>query len=563
VELDSGAGAGSHEDSSRRARFEQRARDWLLSAQATETRSDLPAVFERTVMLYRDHLDGALLGENDTRASAQLLGNPSLLKLRELSSRVDRREQKELRALDLEGRSGGVRGPYLWFSLVTRSIARSAARLIVEYNRNALTIEQRERATPEACQRFEAWLEGHPAGGGPEQPASRETSVASASSYQGSTFTALHFLDDDPARDGEVLRVFGAEVLEMLREDRRRLFCRIFGTYPLHQRTRSERVVNLGRLYDDWLSHGRVFLMPLRLALLGARGLSFGAAEIASAARVVSAPRLRQRTNPIPAAEFSSASRKIDRMRGPVVRAALWMRARFDPQYLGLTLPGLEELPQLERTARLDLDFLGASGELRRRVSDEEQRQRADLVRLGRLLDDGLAAELAGRLELPALRPGHLRAIAIAYCADFDGLRTDLSAEQIVREVFLLSRQEKPPRDWRYVPPRVRRALHKAWRALGSGDPLDRDAARDAVERDLWDVRAALLTWDADSEEARERAIEHLLENIRHPERTAGLLADLRTVQTLALLDVQHYREHVFRLGRFDEAGDELGPEVR
>jgi hypothetical protein len=54
----------------------------------------------------------------------------------------------------------------------------------------------------------------------------------------------------------------------------------------------------------------------------------------------------------------------------------------------------------------------------------------------------------------------------------------------------------------------------------------------------------------------RERGERVLADLVRHPERITGMLVTLRTVQTLSLLDILLYREHVYRLGRYAESGD-------
>ena len=45
----------------------------------------------------------------------------------------------------------------------------------------------------------------------------------------------------------------------------------------------------------------------------------------------------------------------------------------------------------------------------------------------------------------------------------------------------------------------------------------------------------------------------------RHPERVTDQIVTLRIVQTLSLIDMLNYREHVFRLGRYGDAGNEPG----
>ena len=50
-----------------------------------------------------------------------------------------------------------------------------------------------------------------------------------------------------------------------------------------------------------------------------------------------------------------------------------------------------------------------------------------------------------------------------------------------------------------------------------------------------------------------------LAELLRHPERITDQLVTLRAVQTLALIDVLNYREHIFNLGRYEDSQDDPG----
>ncbi len=115
---------------------------------------------ERTVLLYRDGLDGGLLHDSDTRTTNQLLGNPALRHLQETAGCVDSREQKALRALDLEHQRKLFGGPYFWFSLVTGAVAQSVAHLIVEYNQHAIPLVELDGTEPENRARYEVWLDG-------------------------------------------------------------------------------------------------------------------------------------------------------------------------------------------------------------------------------------------------------------------------------------------------------------------------------------------------------------------------------------------------------------------
>ena len=58
--------------------FRERVRQWLVDECAPSGPAVTSDGFETTALLYRDWLDGALLAESDTRATSQLLGNPSV-----------------------------------------------------------------------------------------------------------------------------------------------------------------------------------------------------------------------------------------------------------------------------------------------------------------------------------------------------------------------------------------------------------------------------------------------------------------------------------------------------
>jgi hypothetical protein len=79
-----------------------------------------------------------------------------------------------------------------------------------------------------------------------------------------------------------------------------------------------------------------------------------------------------------------------------------------------------------------------------------------------------------------------------------------------------------------------------------------------AIAHDVDGAASALVAWATPG--ARERGEQLLAEIARHPERISEMLVTLRAVQALSLLDILLYREHVYRLGRYAESGDEAGP---
>ena len=50
-----------------------------------------------------------------------------------------------------------------------------------------------------------------------------------------------------------------------------------------------------------------------------------------------------------------------------------------------------------------------------------------------------------------------------------------------------------------------------------------------------------------------------LTDLLRNPERITEQLVPLRAVQTMSLIDVLNYREHVYSLGGYEASGDSAG----
>jgi hypothetical protein len=539
---------GREEGPGEQIRFTHGVRRWLIEAQPGDgiTRGFDPV--ERTAILYRDSLDGALFNRNDTRTMRQLLGNPALRTMRLLSERFTRRDTKALLKLDLDQSRAFLRGPYVWFSLSCQAVAHGVARLIVDYNRHCLPKDQRETATPEECAAFEAWIKSE-----------RVTDVANDQVlYVTTHFTALHFLDDDDDRDKEVGVRFGNDVLERMRRDRRNLFRRVFGTYPLHSRPRDQRVVNLYAFYQSWFAGGRALLLPLRLG-----GMVFGFfwrffAWLVWCIKEIRRPSFDVDVEAVRGADYETATRKIWRMRGPVAEAILVKRAIFDPEYLGLTLPGEEKSGLENADAFADLRFLRSDPDFVAEIEDDRRRAASDLVRLGRHLRDGLAARVEEVIGEPMTKE-RLRAAAVAYVSDMRHVRSQMSAKELLVEVYDRARRHQAL-PWSIGPrPMLWWKFKKYWKEHGIGGfPAERAAWR-ATKHNRDGVRDALLAWDEYGDGASSVGEEALLELVRHPERITDQLVTLRAVQTLSLIDVLNYRDHVYRMGRYEDDGDEAG----
>jgi hypothetical protein len=109
-------------------------------------------------LLFDDYLDGAPFHRSDTKTTTQLLGNLALVSLRETRLGYSRRERKRLRRLDLENARPSLRGPYLWFHCISRSLAQQTAKLVVDYNAHALPLDRAATAGEADVGRYLEWL---------------------------------------------------------------------------------------------------------------------------------------------------------------------------------------------------------------------------------------------------------------------------------------------------------------------------------------------------------------------------------------------------------------------
>ena len=540
--------------------FADAVRSWLVQARSDRDLGSLTSAMSRAILLYRDGQDGALFTESDNRTTSQLLGSPALLQMRGLSRRHDRADEARLYALDLARPRSSFRGPYLWFSFVSKAISQSVARLVVEYNRFAIPLEELPHAADRERLRYEAWVQ---AGKPPQGEGGREKLHLQRRGYITTAFTALHFLDDDPGRDREIADRFGEAVLANLQRDRRVLFREVFGTYPLHTRPRDQRVLNLYRTYERWFGGGRAFLIPLRVFWRWLKMIGRLLVWLARAVGEIRTPRKRGDVALVGDADFTTALRKIARMRDPVVWACILQRARFDAEYLGVRVPGAAETGMEHHAWEEDLEFLQAPGHLRRHIEREQARAEADVRRLARLVEDeGLRSRVARTIgvEVSRLSREHVRAATVAYRADFLGVRSLLSCQRILREAqaAVLDRPPLPVPLW----PRLRLALafRRWWKRYGGGGRPVRKGMWRAVVFDVDGARGALQAWGRHGPEAAfERGVAVLAELLRHPGRISEQLVTLRIIQTLALIDLRIYREHVYRLGDYAASGDAPG----
>jgi len=489
---------------------------------------------DRITLLYRDNLDGGLLHRSDVKTTEQLLGNLTILQIQD-DIGMTAQERLKLEKLELwRGRS--LFGPFLWFNLITSSISQKIGRLVIEFNKRSGTNE----------------------------------------------FTALHLLSPDPAREVMLASVYGQELVSEMRRARRDLIRSVFGTYPVHRRT-----VNPYTFYRERYEGGiRIFRVPIDVVLLVGWALMWPPRRFVGILRDFMAPE-RALPAPSPHAGIDVAWRKINRMRRPAYMAALEIRARFDLAYLDLRLPGVDLVGCQGDTFREDLDLIQASAGERLRL-EALRAERDDLVReLSRHL------EVAGQhLEVPH---GTTPAQATLAWYTAYALRPELRQLMRAEHVLLVevprhagTRRPKGFAAWRH---RDTRIAWLRWRwhrwCLGWWRP----GALRVVEvvEELAKARPELLPtashmkrleWacvtgdgslfallDACSKRQafrapRAMALAALEQAGRRCAALAARLTTIRSVQSIAVIDVLNYRQIVRELGEFAPVADEMEPRL-
>src|SRR5208337_2138829 len=123
-----------------------------------------------------------------------------------------------------------------------------------------------------------------------------------------------------------------------VRRDRQQNVRRAFRSFPLHELPLAQRTINPYAFYETYLSRGRIVFLPLLMlgAAAGVAGMACRA--VYRVVREILHPRVDQDED-VPSDTYWAALRKIHRMRKPVFMGSLWLRARFDAEYLGLPLP--------------------------------------------------------------------------------------------------------------------------------------------------------------------------------------------------------------------------------
>ncbi|MBI4614856.1 MAG: ion transporter [Planctomycetes bacterium] len=554
------------------------------SGTAGESTSGYWLLEDRVLSIFRDYMDGALLHKSDTKTPSQLLGNLTLQRIYTDRLALSRRVRKRLRRLDLSRDRGVLGGAYLWFNFITQSVAQRTAKLLIDYNRHAIPLEEIPHAEESARREYENWLATDFFVYAKEE---RDFSKYLKKSYSTTEFTTLDFLSCDPERDRAIGERYGEKVKERLQRDRQRLVRNLFGSYPLQRLPRERRTFNPYDYYQRHLAGGRVFFYPLHLA---ARGLAAAGAVFRAGVRVT-----RDLLDPEWVPErggyesgFDAAERKIARMRRPVYLEAARLRALYDVEYLGLCLPGETGSLVEGFTCWEDLAAIGARDSELDFFRNLSADRAAALRRLaGHLEEMGLSGERLGA-SLEAIRPGlsarrieALRALSIAYALDYRGLRSFLCGIEEVEavwssvlssECFEVSASKYPRRAaagafFEYLKRRIflrpddRKVAFERVLALTRFAGVrrkERKLLARAVALDLGGI-AERIQWLAevkDAGEARSRAQAVLTRVLVQPHHWTEELVTLRTVQTMAVLDVRNYRTLVWQLGRYGEGAE-------
>ena len=564
-------------------------------------------------LLYQDYLDGSPLHRSDTKASVQLLGNLALGNLRRSHLGHLLREGRTIDRLDLS-RSGGLfGGPYLWFNYITRMLVQDTALLILDYNRHAVPVD-RLACSPEAVRRsFQRWLADRLKIETDEvwlpEPATAATAIEDGRASDCNTagwlhdpsvplepsprreagafletveFTAVDFLADEAERDAEIHARFGPQVAELVRRDRQQNVRRAFRSFPLHELPLAARTINPFALYETHLAGGRIALLPLLMARGLAQAAVFGIRGILRVVREILHPQV-DRQSIVPSDTYWAALRKIHRMRKPVFMGSLWLRARFDVEYLGLPLPTAPPGIAAESLMETDLDYIGATRQ-DRIIAEQVRRQHQQrlewilrwLHRFGWTFDE-MPAYLAREIPYLANRGGEaLRALVAACILDHNDIATlALSIGGLKR---VLAHATDSGEDPAKVPGglpdpvvNVRRLWHPVHRCkrpaaelfdlpcFPAYDPAQRRRAIRYLRRHRRVVRGWIkVVLGQGGRDPWATVNARMRDVLLRTDLWSDQILVLRAVQSLTMLDLQHNCELVWNLGGYTrpEPGD-------
>ena len=279
----------------------------------------------------------------------------------------------------------------------------------------------------------------------------------------------------------------------------------------------------------------------------------------------------------VPPDTYWAALRKIHRMRKPVFMGSLWLRARFDVEYMGLPLPSAPASLAGELLMEADLDYIGAT---RRDRIIAEQFRRGHQKRLewvARWLDrfgwtfDLLPNDLSEHIPYLANRGGEaLRALVAACILDHDDIATlALSIEGLkaVMEYSCDGRQDPRKLPSRLPDPIIN--LRTLWHPVHrpSKSPLSElfnlpcfpsydPASRRRIVAFLRRHRRVTRGWikvvlGQGSRDPWAVVKARMRDVLLRTDLWSDQILVLRAVQTLTMLDLQHNCELVWSLGGY------------
>ncbi|MEE9394497.1 MAG: hypothetical protein V3W41_18540 [Planctomycetota bacterium] len=553
----------------------------IFDKRGIESRVDFVQLF------YRDFVDGAWFHHNDTKVANMLLGNLTLENIRRHRIKQSRRRKKQLDRLDIGRGKGGITGPYVWFNFITHSVAQETARLIIEYNQHAIPIREVESADIVDRKIYDAWcarrrrltearqrgIELRPESADDSAPKSSDGTLT----FRTTEFNALHFLSDDPMRHARVVKRYGEEIANMLVEDRENLIRRVFGTFPMHELSREKRTFNPYGFYRRFGARGRVFLAPFWLLFFAAKVFRILSRRLLLIVRDVIDPDSRPLETSSGRADFDVAKRKIHRMRRPVVLEAIRLRADFDFEYLGISLPGERSSQNNPHSVAADLERINASErewEEFRVIKSERQHRIRLLAALLKRAAQGETFEV----WIARVRPsvfGHekaaLRALALALAGDLDGTASLLDAQDRLRDLLTrvkggtqaAPRRPGVLRSWSKIG--IRRGLKHSWRWLANEQADDKGLYRkfvDAIslhDEALQDALSLLAHREDLKVSPDELVLEKLLASAVQPSSWSEQIVAVRTVQSLGMLDLMGYEGLIGRLGGYESSAQDTG----
>jgi hypothetical protein len=337
-------------------------------------------------------------------------------------------------------------------------------------------------------------------------------------------------------------------------------------------------------LYETYLAGGRVVLLPWNLARGLARAAWIGIRSVHRVVHEILHPQV-DRQNAVPSDTYWAALRKIHRMRKPVFMGSLWLRARFDVEYLGLALPTAPPGIASQSLMETDLDYIGATRQDRIIAEQVRLNHQRRLEWVARWLHqfgwtfNELPHYLAREIPYLANRGGEaLRALVAACVLDHDDIATLALAIEGLKGVLALAAD--PLHDPKTFPPGLPEPivnLRALWHPVNPGKRPMSDlfdlpcfppyglVQRRRILRYLRRHRRAVRGWvkvvlGQGGEDPWAIVQERMRAVLLRTDLWSDQILVLRAVQSLTMLDVQHNCELVWNLGGYTRAeprGDE------